>query len=151
MLIVGADFLNNFGVWVDIKNKRIIDGNTGLRTSGKLLKDCTSSCTISTIRHLNLDPAIRDLPVIYNSMSQSSVEITDVKHVFKARRLSAEKLDAAECESGFNRRLTAVRGLQTLEFPHSASRLPYTAHRGYFSKFTLHDCFTIHNENFRFI
>lgn len=109
--IIGADFLNHFGLWVDLKNKRLIDGSTNLHVMGKLSSGAALTGGISTIDGSMQNPAIRELLHEFRSITLSNETISDVVHnvehdifvnghpVFaKPRRLSPEKLQIAKRE-----------------------------------------------------
>lgn len=107
--ILGADFLNNFGLLVDIKNKRLVDSITTLSSSGKIVS--MPSTHLSTISESNLDPSICKLLRDYECITQPNFEAETPKHdvvhhietqgppVFsKPRRLSPDKLKIAKHE-----------------------------------------------------
>lgn len=110
--IIGADFLNKFGLCVDIKNKKLIDNNTLIQTTGHMLSDATPP--LSTVCILNFDDDYGRLIEQFKGLTQNSCDKTvqdcRVEHFIqvngppvhaKARRLSPEKLDAAKKEFDF--------------------------------------------------
>lgn len=58
--ILGADFLEKNNVLVDIRNKRLIDGTTGLQSNAKLMKSSTP-----TLRTVNLAEDYADILADY--------------------------------------------------------------------------------------
>lgn len=106
MAIIGADFLANFGLLVDLKNHRLTDGKTGLHSSAGL-----TSAAVFGVTTVGFDHPFRDLLqefwiiTVPNSMQTAAKH--DVKHfietkgppvAFKVRRLAPDKVDAARAE-----------------------------------------------------
>ncbi|XP_039429735.1 uncharacterized protein LOC120413094 [Culex pipiens pallens] len=106
MAIIGADFLANFGLLVDLKNHRLTDGKTGLQSSAGL-----TSAAVFGVTTVGFDHPFRDLLqefrviTVLNSMQTAAKH--DVKHIietkgppvaFKVRRLAPDKVDAARAE-----------------------------------------------------
>ncbi|XP_052565894.1 uncharacterized protein LOC128093378 [Culex pipiens pallens] len=106
MAIIGADFLANFGLLVDLKNHRLTDGKTGLQSSAGL-----TSAAVFGVTTVGFDHPFRDLlqefRVITVPNSMQTAAKHDVKHfietkgppvAFKVRRLAPDKVDAARAE-----------------------------------------------------
>lgn len=105
--IIGADFLAFFGLLVDLKNSRLIDGKTNLQCVGGL-----SAAEIHTVTTVDSSHPFKDLLLEYREITlpstmQRAVKERDVKHhiltkgppvASKARRLAPDKLDAAKKE-----------------------------------------------------
>lgn len=105
--IIGADFLAFYGLLVDLKNKRLIDGKTNLKSNGGL-----STAEIHSVTTVDSNHPFRDLLLEYREVTlpstmRSAVKERDVKHhiltkgppvAYKARRLAPDKLDAAKKE-----------------------------------------------------
>ncbi|XP_053968641.1 uncharacterized protein LOC128870067 [Anastrepha ludens] len=107
--ILGADFLNEFGLLVDIKNKQLIDAKTKLRTkcNSQLIQyervntiddNSIFSDLLQQFKDLTLPPTFNK----GNNLKQSSVKhqiVTSGQPVFsRARRLNPEKLAIAKKE-----------------------------------------------------
>lgn len=104
--IIGADFLSHFHLLIDLKNRRLIDGVTGLTTSGRL--DARFSPSVHTIpvdcpyHHI-----LQKYPQLFNPNNKPQVETGTVQHYIetrgapvtcKSRRLPADKYKAAKEE-----------------------------------------------------
>lgn len=107
--VIGADFLEHYGLLVDIKKKKLIDNTTGLQ----------SKCFIRKVDHLEIKTINSTLP--YHGILSRFPDVTNpsttfakrkhnVQHVIetkgqpvtsKARRLSPEQLEIAKREFDF--------------------------------------------------
>lgn len=106
--IIGADFLDYYALLVDIKNKRVIDGITNLKSNCHYQN--TNYQRISTIdTSINYHDIVEKfkkitLPPAYvnKTLQQSTVchqIVTNGQPIFsRARRLNSEKLNAAKIE-----------------------------------------------------
>ncbi|XP_037950751.1 uncharacterized protein LOC119681579 [Teleopsis dalmanni] len=109
--IIGADFLNNFGLVVDLKNSRICNGITGLQIMGsKKVMHCVKLSTIDVT-----SPAhniLRDYKEITQpaTSNKAAARVTLVEHQIvtkgqpvyaKPRRLNSEKFEIARKEFEF--------------------------------------------------
>lgn len=105
--IIGADFLKNFGILVDLKNRCLIDRNTSFRALGEIQTNI--SATIKTIT--KCDEYLKLLTPYASITRPYRFNLNNVKHktthhiltkgppVFqKARRLSPNKLKLAKKE-----------------------------------------------------
>lgn len=105
--ILGADFLNEFGLLVDIKNRRLIDPVTGFKVKTSEIFD--SSCP--TPKHFAVETRFTAIlrefshltrePNFNNPVKHSVVHKIETKGqlpVAKARRLDPERLKAAKDE-----------------------------------------------------
>lgn len=112
--ILGADFLNKFGLLVDLKRKRLVDPlTTVLSLTGRVIKGPSSSLAILN----DSTSALRSLLAEFQGIvapAAVSVSNTNVKHMVthhiitngppvfaKPRRLSPEKFRAAKKEFDF--------------------------------------------------
>ena len=104
--IIGADFLANFGLLVDLKNRRLVDGKTGLHACGGLATPSVFGVTTIGFRHPFRDLLQEFREITIPSTIRSSVK-HDVKHfiltngppvAFKVRRMSPDKVNAAKKE-----------------------------------------------------
>lgn len=80
MPIIGADFLAFYGLLVDLKNKRLIDAKTNLKSMGGL-----SAAEIHTVTTVDSNHPFRDLLLEYREITlpstmRSAVKERDVKH-----------------------------------------------------------------------
>lgn len=104
--IIGADFLANFGLLVDLKNRRLVDEKTGLHTCGG-----RATSSIFGVTTIGLCHPFRDLLQEFREITVpttiGSVAKHDVKHfiqtkgppvAFKVRRMSPDKVNAAKKE-----------------------------------------------------
>lgn len=104
--IIGADFLSFFGLVVDLKNRRLIDSTTNLKSLGGI--ECSPLHGVTTI---NSDHAFKDLLAEFQSITRPSTLRADIRHdvehhivtkgppvASKARRLAPDKLEAAKRE-----------------------------------------------------
>lgn len=104
--IIGADFLQNFGLAVDLKGKRLIDNNTGLFTSAKVVS--SPSNRISTIDSSStVADLLREFIDLTQQVPGGNARKTTVQHRIvtngppvhdRPRRLIGEKLKAAKAE-----------------------------------------------------
>lgn len=106
--IIGADFLQHFGLLVDLRGKNISDQTTNLSQSGKLVNVTTQS--ISTICHTIYNDILSEykditIPTGIKKLAQHNVFhhiLTEGPPVAqRARRLSPEKLQEAKNEFNF--------------------------------------------------
>ncbi|KAG8174445.1 hypothetical protein JTE90_014232 [Oedothorax gibbosus] len=103
--ILGADFLKNFGLLVDMKNNRLIDTSTGRKVSAPVI-----ASSYGTISLLAQDSKYKDLlsefpeiikvsnPVKINHQVEHHIETTGPPVFSRARRLTPEKLAIAKQE-----------------------------------------------------
>ncbi|KAG8187072.1 hypothetical protein JTE90_016170 [Oedothorax gibbosus] len=103
--ILGADFLKNFGLLVDMKNNRLIDTSTGRKVSAPVI-----ALSYGTISLLAQDSKYKDLlsefpeiikvsnPVKINHQVEHHIETTGPPVFSRARRLTPEKLAIAKQE-----------------------------------------------------
>lgn len=104
--IIGADFLERFGLLIDIRNRRLIDNTTSLTTRGQV--KCISTIGLSTISSdMPFFELLKEFPDITKPCINDAPKKHGVTHcvvtkgppVFaKARRLSPEKLAALKNE-----------------------------------------------------
>ncbi|UYV66054.1 hypothetical protein LAZ67_3006298, partial [Cordylochernes scorpioides] len=105
--IIGADFLNNFGLIIDIKNKRLIDGITNLSIRG-VIQSISDMGNIST---LNSSSKISAILTKYPNLCRPPSDFVEAKHGVKhyiptrgqpihskARRLDSQRLTLAKAE-----------------------------------------------------
>ncbi|UYV63627.1 hypothetical protein LAZ67_2005063, partial [Cordylochernes scorpioides] len=105
--IIGADFLNNFGLIIDIKNKRLIDGITNLSIRG-VIQSISDMGNIST---LNSSSKVRAILTKYPNLCRPPSDFVEAKHSVKhyiptrgqpihskARRLDSQRLTLAKAE-----------------------------------------------------
>lgn len=115
--IVGADFLAKFGILVDLKNQQLIDGQTGVKSSGGMM-----TATLHTITLVNSSHPFHDLLQEFREITMPAEMRTsthsDVTHhivtrgppvASKVRRMHPDKVKAAKeefrlmCEMGICR------------------------------------------------
>ncbi|UYV69220.1 hypothetical protein LAZ67_6002864, partial [Cordylochernes scorpioides] len=105
--IIGADFLNNFGLIIDIKNKRLIDGITNLSIRG-VIQSISDMGNIST---LNSSSKVSAILTKYPNLCRPPSDFVEAKHSVKhyiptrgqpihskARRLDSQRLTLAKAE-----------------------------------------------------
>ncbi|UYV65712.1 hypothetical protein LAZ67_3005199 [Cordylochernes scorpioides] len=105
--IIGADFLNNFGLIIDIKNKRLIDGITNLSIRG-VIQSISDMGNIST---LNSSSKVSAILTKYPNLCRPPSNFVEAKHSVKhyiptrgqpihskARRLDSQRLTFAKAE-----------------------------------------------------
>ncbi|UYV79078.1 hypothetical protein LAZ67_17001042 [Cordylochernes scorpioides] len=105
--IIGADFLNNFGLIIDIKNKRLIDGITNLSIRG-VIQSISDMGNIST---LNSSSKVSAILTKYSNLCRPPSDFVEAKHSVKhyistrgqpihskARRLDSQRLTLAKAE-----------------------------------------------------
>jgi len=105
--ILGTDFLSHFNLLVDIRQRRLIDGNTNAKVPGHIAN--ISALQLSCLNS-NVAAPYRYFP----SLTQSSIAPKDIQHgishaiitqsqsvIAKARRLAPEKLKATNLEFEF--------------------------------------------------
>lgn len=106
MPIIGADFLAAFGILVDLKHRRLIDGLTKLTTMGGITNAAIHSVTVVASDH-----PFRELLKEFRDVTLPTTMKTAVQHDVthhiqtkgppvscKSRRLAPDKLDAARKE-----------------------------------------------------
>lgn len=110
--IIGADFLTHFGLLVDLKRKKLIDGNTKLEMSARKTP-INPSNKISTINEQNDDQftkILKKFPEILNAKTHPKSGNSNIAHHIvtngppvhaRPRRLPADKLEAARLEFQF--------------------------------------------------
>lgn len=107
--IIGADFLQNFGLLVDVGQRRLVDPLTSLVANCSVI--CVPSSGLTSISSDGIDPWIFNLLKQYSNITKPNpnemVASHDVEHhiitngppVFsKPRRLNSEKLSIAKRE-----------------------------------------------------
>ncbi|UYV75519.1 hypothetical protein LAZ67_13000470 [Cordylochernes scorpioides] len=105
--ILGADFLNNFGLNIDIKNKRVIDGIANLSIRG-VIQSISDMGNIST---LNSSSKVSAILTKYPNLCRPPSDFVEAKHSVKhyiptrgqpinskARRLDSQRLTLAKAE-----------------------------------------------------
>ncbi|UYV82410.1 hypothetical protein LAZ67_21001978, partial [Cordylochernes scorpioides] len=105
--IIEADFLNNFGLIIDIKNKRLIDGITNLSIRG-VIQSISDMGNIST---LNSSSKVSAILTKYPNLCRPPSDFVEAKHSVKhyiptrgqpihskARRLDSQRLTLAKAE-----------------------------------------------------
>ncbi|GBN29592.1 hypothetical protein AVEN_37227-1 [Araneus ventricosus] len=106
--ILGADFLTQYGIIIDLKSKSLKDQQTTLTSTGKISTDNIPSITALKL-YLNINDLIREYNDIFDDVERSPIKIQshNVTHVIqakgppvgaKARRLAPDKLIAAKQE-----------------------------------------------------
>lgn len=105
--ILGADFLFEFGLLIDLRHKRLVDKATGLGTSGQIRKVATSQISFVNRSH-ELTFLFNEFKGIFGDKLQVRANNkTRVTHHIetngppvsaRVRRLSPEKLEAAKAE-----------------------------------------------------
>ena len=104
--ILGADFLERFGLLVDVKNRQLVDNSTSLKTEGTICSGPTLGLTLVS-KESPYSELISAFPQLFNSNLGVATKSHAVTHcietqgppVFsKARRLSPEKLKAVKKE-----------------------------------------------------
>lgn len=106
MAIIGADFLAAFGIVVDLKHRRLIDGVTKLTSVGGLTEAAVHSVTVVATDH-----PFRDLLTQFHDVTLPTNMRTTINHdvthhiqtkgpptASKCRRLAPDKLEAAKKE-----------------------------------------------------
>ncbi|UYV70228.1 hypothetical protein LAZ67_7002244 [Cordylochernes scorpioides] len=114
--IIGADFLSNFGLIIDMKNKRLIDGITNLSIRG-VIQSISDMGNIST---LNSSSKVSAILTKYPNLCRPPSDFVEAKHSVKhyiptrgqpihskARRLDSQRLTLAKAEFQYIR-LNAV-------------------------------------------
>lgn len=107
--ILGADFLSEYGLLVDIKNKQLIDATTNLRTkcNAQLIRyqrvtsvDIKSdfSDLINEFKDLTLPPSFNKCDNLKPSTVKHQIITTGQPVFSRARRLNPEKLKLAKTE-----------------------------------------------------
>lgn len=105
--IIGADFLQNYGLLVDLKNRKLIDSLTNLKVPGIL----TNVNEATTIRTVNIEAPFHDILAEFPHLTRTSLirehKATNFEHQIittghpvncKVRRLDPIKLAAAKKE-----------------------------------------------------
>lgn len=105
--IIGADFLTNFGLLLDLRHKRIIDTATNLSTSGFLSKGSLPQVTTINSTH-RIATLLNEFKEIFNKqLTSRKCTASSVTHhietkgppvTARARRLSPNRLAAAKAE-----------------------------------------------------
>ena len=110
--IIGADFLSNYGLLVDLKNRKLIDTVTSLYANAlSVSEDNTNTCAISTISPSGFNQDVVKLLQKYKEITRESIQLNEFKlnvtHAIvtvgppcaaKARRLAPDKLRIAKAE-----------------------------------------------------
>ena len=107
--IIGADFLSHFNLLVDVRNKRLIDGETFLKVQGKLELVDPSLLKLSAVdQNSEFSEILRKFPNITNPANLSEFPLRhSITHKIstnggpvnaKARRLPRDKLESAKKE-----------------------------------------------------
>lgn len=109
--IIGADFLQQFDLLVDLKRKRLYDRTTSLSTTGKVSLSELTSLQLSSVIQENI---FHELLEEFRDITRASPSPATVKHNVlhhiltkgppvceKARRLPADKLKIAKAEFEF--------------------------------------------------
>lgn len=104
--IIGADYLAHFGLLVDLRNRRLIDGHTKLHTVCGITES-----TVHSVTTIAADHPFRDLLVQFREITTPSTMRTEVQHkvthhiqtngppvACKPRRMPPDKLQAAKKE-----------------------------------------------------
>ena len=107
--IIGADFLTKYNLLVDIKNRRLIDGTTSVRTICRIRE--INFSPISSLKLSNVDKDYADIVSEYEDITKPHMITGTVKHETKhfivtngqpvfarARRLCPQKHEAAKRE-----------------------------------------------------
>ncbi|XP_076382763.1 uncharacterized protein LOC143260623 [Megalopta genalis] len=160
--IIGADFLKNFGLLVDIKNKRLIDNNTNVTARGTLgTADIESIKTVvGDSPYIKLLTAFVEItrPPQTNKTAKHSIthhiQTTDGPPIFaKPRRLAPDRLKSARQEfqhllsdsaiqksMGLTPSLSPEKGqwmatlrrLSRTKYAHNPGPLPVASYRRFF-------------------
>lgn len=104
--IIGADFLASYGILVDLKHRRLIDGLTKLSSTGGITDTAVHSITVVALNH-----PFRELLSEFREVTLPTTIKTTIQHnvthyiqtkgpsvASKCRRLAPDKLDAAKKE-----------------------------------------------------
>lgn len=104
--IIGADFLSYFGLMVDLKHRRIVDGTTNLKAAGGVVHS-----PLHDVTTINYDHPFRQLLAEFQVITRPSTLRAEVRHdvthhivtkgppvACKARRMSPDKLSIAKQE-----------------------------------------------------
>lgn len=106
MAIIGADFLAAFGIVVDLKHRRLIDGLTKLSSTGGLTTASVHSVTVVATDHPFRDLLVEFRDVTLPTTMKSAAQHDVTHHIqtkgppvsSKCRRLAPDKLEAARKE-----------------------------------------------------
>lgn len=103
--IIGADFLSNFDLMVDLKRQRLVDSVTSLCSIGKVIK--SKPYNLSTLN--DTKPPFIGLLKEYQDITRPNLKSSPVKHIVthrietngspvfaKSRRLSPQMLEIAK-------------------------------------------------------
>lgn len=103
--IIGADFLSNFDLMVDLKRQRLVDSSTKLCSIGKIVK--SKSYSLSTLNEIK--PPFNTLLKEFQDITRPNLKSSTMKHNVthtietkglsisaKARRLSPQMLEVAK-------------------------------------------------------
>ncbi|KFD61458.1 hypothetical protein M514_11032 [Trichuris suis] len=104
--IIGADFLTQFHLLPDLKNRRLVDGVTSLTCPGKL-----GSCTMASLTTINVTDTYHQILSEFPEVTRPPSKLRQPKHtvvhhiitsgppvVSKARRLDPQRYAAAKKE-----------------------------------------------------
>lgn len=106
--ILGADFLKHYGLWVDLKKKRLIDSITKLSSNGELLRiehqsistiagdDATGTKLLREYTDITVPSKPRQLPALYQTTHHIVTKGPPIAE--RPRQLTPEKLRAAKTE-----------------------------------------------------
>lgn len=122
--ILGADFLRNFGLLVDVRNRRLIDTLTGIFHAFTPSTTPISSLQLSHMKHEEIseyEMLLKEFPALTRTEHRHGANTNLTHHIThhiettgppvfaKPRRLSAEKLKAAKAEFNHMLQLGIVR------------------------------------------
>lgn len=116
--IIGADFLEYYGLLIDLKRKQIVDPNTSLTSGGNILKTFTPQVTLINNNH-KISSLLHEFGDIFEERNTTKKSITtNVTHCIETkgqpvnaryRRLSPNRLAAAKAEFSEMMRLGVCR------------------------------------------
>lgn len=105
--IIGADFLEHYGILIDIKRKQIIDSTTGMSSNGNITRVSIPEVTLIDNNH-KLSSLLRQFSDIFDDKTMARkpskanvshyIETKGPPVVARARRLSPNRLAAAKAE-----------------------------------------------------
>ncbi|XP_026476414.1 uncharacterized protein LOC113382069 [Ctenocephalides felis] len=102
--IIGADFLSNYNLLIDLKGRRLIDSTTGLTSDGKVLK--AQQVNISTV---NPAEPFKDLLAQYIAITKPQVTTNNKSSLFAHRITTTGSPLASRFRKIFGEKAVAAR------------------------------------------